>query len=79
MIEGRRVCAGWFVANQNLFLSIARLVYCFDFHSVPGAPIPIGRPLPMSSATAPFQVKITVRSPEHEALIRRESASAVIQ
>ena len=31
---GRRICVGYKVAQQALFVSIARLVYCFDFSSV---------------------------------------------
>lgn len=76
---GRRVCAGWFVASQNLFLSISRLAYCFDFLPVEGHPIPVGKPFSQSIKQAPFQVKIKVRSPAHEALIRRTCASAVFE
>jgi cytochrome P450 len=28
---GRRVCSGYPVAARNLFIAIARLLYCFDF------------------------------------------------
>lgn len=28
---GRRVCPGYPVAARNLFITIARLLYCFDF------------------------------------------------
>ncbi|KEF62901.1 uncharacterized protein A1O9_00875 [Exophiala aquamarina CBS 119918] len=74
--SGRRVCAGYVVANRNLFLSISRLVYCFDFLPVEGHPIPVGKPFSTRIMNAPFQIKIRVRSPAHEALIRRECTSA---
>jgi len=28
---GRRVCVGWNVGQQNMFIATARLLYCFDF------------------------------------------------
>lgn len=31
---GRRICVGYKVAHQALFVAIARLSYCFDFEAV---------------------------------------------
>src|SRR5579859_4760937 len=28
---GRRVCVGWNVGQQNMWIATARLLYCFDF------------------------------------------------
>lgn len=54
---------------------IARVMYCFDFHTVPGHPIPVGKPFEIG-VEKPYEVKITVRSPAHAALIQRECAEA---
>ena len=32
---GRRVCVGWNVGQQNMFIATARLLYCFDFMEDP--------------------------------------------
>lgn len=32
---GRRVCPGWSVGESNVWIGIARLLYCFDFSQVP--------------------------------------------
>ncbi|KAF2008786.1 cytochrome P450 [Aaosphaeria arxii CBS 175.79] len=68
---GRRVCPGWTVASASLFLGISRLIYCFDFHTVPGRPIPTGRPFSIG-VDKPYEVGVTVRSQAHADLIRRE-------
>uniref|UniRef100_A0A8H7KFH9 Cytochrome P450 n=1 Tax=Bionectria ochroleuca TaxID=29856 RepID=A0A8H7KFH9_BIOOC len=68
---GRRVCPGWTIASNSLHLLIARVVYCFDFHQVSGHPIPVGKPFDIGTEK-PYEVKITVRSPAHAALVKRE-------
>ena len=35
---GRRICIGYKIAQQELFLAVARLVYCFDYAAVRLAP-----------------------------------------
>ncbi|KAH7074023.1 cytochrome P450 [Paraphoma chrysanthemicola] len=72
---GRRVCPGWHVASNSLFLGIARIVYCFDFQSIPTQPIPVGKPFSIG-VDKPYEVKVVVRSPAHAELIRRECDSA---
>lgn len=67
-----------FIGSQSMFLTISRLIYCFDFSPLPGHPIPVGKPLSISIDGPPFKVNITLRSPAHEELIRRECASAVL-
>jgi cytochrome P450 len=32
---GRRVCVGWNVGQQNMWIATARLLYCFDFEQDP--------------------------------------------
>ncbi|KAI1466309.1 cytochrome P450 [Daldinia caldariorum] len=68
---GRRICVGWKVAQQALFLAFARLIYCFDL--TPNGPVD-DRRLNHQTVDEPFPVKATVRSAEHAALIEREAS-----
>jgi cytochrome P450 len=36
---GRRVCVGWNVGQQNMWIATARLLYCFDFEQDPVCPM----------------------------------------
>lgn len=74
---GRRVCAGWKVGETNVWIAIARLLYCFDFHPVPGQPIDTMRIPQLAGNAASFAARVSVRSPAHAELIRRECAEAV--
>ena len=74
---GRRVCIGWSVGAQNLFIELARIIYCFNVEQIPGHEIDTHRIPPLAHDSAPFQVKITPRSPAHAALIERECKSAL--
>ncbi|KAB5540240.1 cytochrome P450 [Coniochaeta sp. 2T2.1] len=76
---GRRLCPGWFVGSQSLFLTISRLLYCFDILPVEGKPIPAGKPFTLSMEGPPFAIEIRLRSSAHEELIRRECTSAALQ
>ena len=38
---GRRICVGYKVAQTQLFIAFARLVYCFDYAAVCSSPIPL--------------------------------------
>ncbi|KAF2971861.1 hypothetical protein GQX73_g1675 [Xylaria multiplex] len=67
---GRRTCVGWKVAQQALFLSFARLVYCFDFAS--NGPID-DRILNHQTLKEPFPIKATIRSANHALLIEKEA------
>ncbi|KAI1824103.1 cytochrome P450 [Xylaria intraflava] len=67
---GRRICVGWKVAQQALFIAFARLVYCFDF--APNGAID-DRKLNHQSLQEPFPVKLTARSPAHALLIENEA------
>ncbi|KAI2610578.1 cytochrome P450 [Hypoxylon sp. NC1633] len=68
---GRRICVGWKVAQQALFIAFARLIYCFDL--IPNGPIN-DRMLNHQALLEPFPVKATVRSAEHARLIEDEAS-----
>ncbi|KAI0404424.1 cytochrome P450 [Xylaria palmicola] len=67
---GRRSCVGYKLAQKEMFIAFARLVYCFDFS-------PAGefndKELNAFAPGEPFPVRATVRSPAHEQLIRNEA------
>ncbi|KAF7505276.1 hypothetical protein GJ744_001063 [Endocarpon pusillum] len=68
---GRRICVGWKVAEQALFIAFARLLYCFELS--PRGPIDNER-LNHETVNEPFPVKATVRSAEHALLIEEEAS-----
>ncbi|KAK3326931.1 cytochrome P450 [Cercophora scortea] len=74
---GRRVCVGWKVGEMNVWIAIARLLYCFDFTAVPGKPIDTMTIPQITNNSAPFAVKVTPRSAKHAALVRRDCEAAV--
>ena len=80
---GRRVCVGYKLAQQELFIAMARLIYCFDFVEV-CVPILIcsicrltifqaglvnSKVLNHASLEEPFPVKVSIRSEKHRQLI----------
>ncbi|RMJ23696.1 Cytochrome P450 [Aspergillus sp. HF37] len=73
---GRRVCVGWNVGEMNVWIAISRLLYCFEFGEVPGQPIDTMRIPQLIKNSPQFAAKVTVRSPAHEALIRRDCEEA---
>ncbi|KAK1959937.1 cytochrome P450 2C31 [Colletotrichum sublineola] len=68
---GRRICVGWRVAEQALFIAFARLLYCFEFS--PNGPIN-DEILNHQALNEPFPVKATVRSARHASLIEEEAS-----
>ncbi|KAF2647056.1 cytochrome P450 [Lophiostoma macrostomum CBS 122681] len=74
---GRRVCVGWKVGEMNVWIAIARLIYCFDFEQIPGKPIDTMTIPQITKHKAQFEVKVTPRTPAHAKLIRKECADAV--
>ncbi|OBT82018.1 hypothetical protein VE02_09812 [Pseudogymnoascus sp. 03VT05] len=74
---GRRVCVGWKVGEMNVWIAIARLLYCFDFAEDPIHKIDTMTIPQITNNSAPFHVKITPRSDAHAALVERECAEAV--
>ncbi|KAJ5801987.1 uncharacterized protein N7503_004437 [Penicillium pulvis] len=73
---GRRLCVGYNVAEGNLFISIARLIYCFDIEQELSHPVTVDKPFPVSAEVEPFGVIIKPRSEAHRRLIERECHSA---
>ncbi|KAJ9488600.1 hypothetical protein VN97_g4692 [Penicillium thymicola] len=73
---GRRVCVGWKVGETNVWIAIARLLYCFDFKEVPGEPIDTMRIPQLTKNSPPFSAKVTIRSQAHAALIRKDCEAA---
>ncbi|KAI4859622.1 cytochrome P450 2C31 [Hypoxylon rubiginosum] len=67
---GKRSCVGYKLAQKEIFLGYARLFYCFNF-------FPVGQfvsgQLETPTIGEPFPIKVAVRSPAHERLIREES------
>lgn len=72
---GRRVCAGYNVADTNLWILVARMLYCFDFAEDPNHPIDTVHNTELlriqESTEEPFKVLVKPRSPAHAALIER--------
>jgi hypothetical protein len=62
------------VAQTNMFLAVARLVYCFDFEENPACPLDVSKPFVDDNTNGPFKVKIRPRSAAHVELIRRANA-----
>jgi len=71
-LSGRRICVGYSVGDDNLFIAIARLVYCFDVFEDPDEPIDLSLPLLGSTDEPAFKAIVKPRSSQHESLIRRE-------
>ncbi|GAP84617.2 putative cytochrome P450 [Rosellinia necatrix] len=68
---GRRICVGWKVAEQALYMAFARLLYCFELG--PDGLID-DKVLNHQTIQEPFPVKVTVRSPGHALLIEEEAS-----
>ncbi|CAG8972460.1 hypothetical protein HYALB_00001149 [Hymenoscyphus albidus] len=73
---GRRVCPGYHVGESNVFIAIARLLYCFEFEAVEDQPIDVFKTNWADHLGAPFAMKIKPRSPAHAALAEREGKVA---
>jgi cytochrome P450 len=74
---GRRVCVGWKVGEMNVWIAIARLLYCFDFTEDSSRPIDTMNIPQITKNAAPYAVNIRVRSEKHAALIERDCLEAV--
>ncbi|CZR68763.1 related to cytochrome P450 [Phialocephala subalpina] len=74
---GRRVCVGYNVAQNNMWLAMACLIYCFDFAEDPEHPIDTFNTNWEEWARPPFKVKIKPRSGAHVELINRVSVEAL--
>ncbi|PNS18180.1 3-hydroxyphenylacetate 6-hydroxylase [Sphaceloma murrayae] len=72
---GRRVCVGYNMAETNAWMALSRLLYCFNFEANPDKPIDSFRTEWLEFKKAPFDMKITPRSPAHVKLIEEAYAS----
>ncbi|KXN84313.1 3-hydroxyphenylacetate 6-hydroxylase, partial [Leucoagaricus sp. SymC.cos] len=61
---GRRICPGMEMAERELFLVVARLLWAFTFHEVPGEPICLQEYEGLSGRT-PFPYRLILK-PRHE-------------
>ena len=66
------------MAEGNLFIAIARFVYCFDVAQDPSQPVVVDKQFPASVEAEPYKVIITPRSEAHRRLVEKECRSAVI-
>lgn len=62
---------------MNVWIGIARLLYCFDFEQIPGQDIDTMAIPQITKNKAPFSVKVRARTEAHAHLIRRECSEAV--
>ena len=70
------MCPGWHVATRNMFIAFSRLLYCFNFEEVEGAPIDDWKIDPLAHDRPPFQIRILPRSEDHVRLIEWECQEA---
>ena len=62
---------------MNVWIAVARLLYCFDFIEDESRPIDTMAIPQVTKNTAPFAVKVKIRSKKHAALINRDCVEAV--
>ncbi|KAG6911006.1 hypothetical protein DXG01_005421 [Tephrocybe rancida] len=68
---GRRICPGLPAAERELWLAISRLMWAFEFHSVPGEPISLGEYNGLSGRTPkPFRLKLVPRVEKLDELLQ---------
>ncbi|KAF9524744.1 cytochrome P450 [Crepidotus variabilis] len=61
---GRRICPGMWVAEREIWLAIARMLWAFTFDRIPGEPIDLKEYDGLSGRSpVPFRIKMT---PRHE-------------
>ncbi|KAF7552114.1 hypothetical protein G7Z17_g4523 [Cylindrodendrum hubeiense] len=69
---GRRVCVGYNVGFNNVWIAAACLLYCFDFEEDTENPIDTLNTIWDSVEKPPFAVKIKPRSQAHAELIKQK-------
>ncbi|KAH6972735.1 cytochrome P450 [Ilyonectria destructans] len=74
---GRRVCVGYNVGANNVWIAAACLLYCFDIEEDPDHPIDTLNSNWDSVDKPPFAVKITPRSQAHVELIKKVGMGAI--
>ncbi|KAL7747728.1 hypothetical protein RI367_006844 [Sorochytrium milnesiophthora] len=59
---GRRVCAGIAVAEREIYLAVARMLWCFTMHKIPGEEIDLKEYDGLSGRSpVPFRIKMVPR------------------
>ncbi|KPM39839.1 hypothetical protein AK830_g6731 [Neonectria ditissima] len=74
---GRRVCVGYNVGANNVWIAAACLLYCFEFEEDPEHPIDTLNTVWDSVDKPPFAVKIKPRSQAHIDLIKQVGLGAI--
>jgi len=59
-----------------MFIAFSRLLYCFDFHEVPGEPIDELEIDALAHDHPPFKIAIVPRSQDHVALVEKDCRAA---
>ena len=74
---GRRICPGADLASNNLFIALARVLWCFDIRPVKDVVYDTYDYTDgFNIRPNPFKCEITVRSPRHEEVLKAEFADA---
>jgi len=80
---GRRVCPGLHLAEQSLFINVARLLWAFSLSKATdpasGEPVPVDLLAftdGFNSLPLPFELSIAPRSAAHAAVVEREWEAA---
>lgn len=69
---GRRICVGIHVAERNLFINIAKLVWAFNFES-PGDEVDVTRYSPgFAIAPLPYDCRVSARDSAVNMVVQRE-------
>ncbi|KAJ9495776.1 hypothetical protein LTR99_010686 [Exophiala xenobiotica] len=70
---GRRICPGADLANANLFIALARMLWCFDIKPVKGVVYDTyDYTEGFNIRPNPFKCEITIRSKTHEEVLRTD-------
>ncbi|EXJ57750.1 uncharacterized protein A1O5_12540 [Cladophialophora psammophila CBS 110553] len=74
---GRRVCVGYNVGFNNVWIATACLLYCYNFEQDPDHPIDTYNSMWDSVDRPPFKLRVKPRSQAHIELIEREGLKAL--
>ena len=59
---GRRICPGMLVAEREIWLTIARMLWAFDMKAIPGEPIDLREYDGLSGRSpTPFRIRLEPR------------------
>lgn len=73
---GRRVCPGIHLAERNLFVAMAKLLWAFDFRKPPGVDAKVESSIGFLQCVRDYGCDISVRSEMRAETIRREFQEA---